>query len=91
MQAVGVVHRQTLAPAVGGSADAQPVAHRAVHFDGGSVETPVYERDTLGAGAQIVGPAIVEEFGSTTVAFPAWHVGVDDYGNLILTKDRGEA
>ena len=90
VQAVGVVHRPTLAPAAGGSTDARSVDIRAVHFDGASVETPIYRRDDLGAGASITGPAIIEEFGSTTVVFPAWQLRVDDFGNLILEKERGE-
>ena len=88
VQAVGVVHRPTLAPAAGGSAEAESIDTRAVHFDGASVETPIYQRDDLGAGASFTGPAIVEEFGSTTVVFPAWKLRVDDYGNLILETDR---
>ena len=30
---------------------------------------PVYERETLGAGATIAGPAMVQEHGTTTVLF----------------------
>ena len=91
VQAVGVVHRPTLAAAADGSAEATPVETRDVHFDGASRETPLFRRDDLGAGAQIEGPAIVEEFGSTTVVFPRWKVRVDDFGNLILEKNGEEA
>ncbi len=90
VQAVGTVHRPTLAPAAGGSAGAEPVGTREVHFDGTSIETPIYRREDLGVGVSIEGPGIVEEFGSTTVVFPGWRLGVDEFGNLILRKS-GEA
>src|SRR5207244_414370 len=43
---------------------------RAVHFGAGFQDTPVYDRASLPAGQQVDGPAIIEEFGSTTVVFP---------------------
>jgi N-methylhydantoinase A len=86
VQAVGVVHRPALAPAEGGSARPQPVGRRPVHFDGAWVDTAIYRRDDLGAGAEVAGPSIVEEFGSTTVVFPGWSLRVDGYGNLVLER-----
>ena len=91
VQAVGVVHRPTLASNAGGSADPKPTGTRGVYFDGEQAETPVYSRDQLGAGASFEGPAIVEEFGSTTVVFAGWRARVDDFGNLILEMNGKEA
>lgn len=91
VQAVGVVHRPTLAPSAGGSAEPRPRGTRRVYFDGEYVETPIYGRADLGAGARVDGPAIVEEFGSTTVVFAQWRLRVDDFGNLILENKRGDA
>jgi hypothetical protein len=34
----------------------------------------------------VPGPAIVEEFGSTTVVFPRMTAEVDVYGNLLLRR-----
>lgn len=48
----------------------------------GFVNSPVYDRALLPAGAEFVGPAIVEEPDCTTVVHPSWTVKVDDYGNL---------
>jgi len=56
---------------------------RAVDFDTfGIHETPFFDRDKLGAGAVIAGPAIIEEAGTTTVVFPQQSLEVDRYGNL---------
>jgi N-methylhydantoinase A/oxoprolinase/acetone carboxylase beta subunit len=32
------------------------------------------------------GPAIVEEFGATTIVFPGWRASVDAGGNLVLER-----
>jgi N-methylhydantoinase A len=47
-------------------------------------ECPVYARDTLSAGAEISGPALIEEYGSTTVMFAGDHAGVSATGEIII-------
>lgn len=47
---------------------------------------PVYERDRLGAGHELAGPAIIAESVSTTWLAPGWSAIVDDYGNLLLEQ-----
>jgi N-methylhydantoinase A len=59
---------------------------RAVRFDGRIVECPIYARDRLAAGDRVDGPAIVEEYGSTTVVFPTLRAEVDRFGNILLTR-----
>ena len=59
---------------------------RRVFFEDRFVDTPLYDRTRLQPGDAVEGPAIVEEFGSTTVVFPTQQVRVDDYGNLLLTR-----
>jgi N-methylhydantoinase A len=55
---------------------------------GGSVrlDTPIYARDLLQPGDCLVGPAIVEEFGSTTVVPPGLVAEVDEFLNLLLKR-----
>jgi N-methylhydantoinase A len=57
---------------------------RPVYFDGKFRDTPVLARASLPAGFKLEGPAIVEEFGSTTVVFPGQHLAVDPHGILII-------
>lgn len=42
-----------------------------VHLDGGgeAIDVPVYPRESLPAGAEITGPALIEEYASTTIIF----------------------
>ena len=63
-----------------------PVARRKVLFDEteGYVDTPIYDRASLGAGAAIDGPAIVEQLDSTTVIMPGQKARVERYGNIII-------
>ena len=49
---------------------------------------PVYDRERLGAGDAFRGPAIVEEWNTTTIVHPGQRLGVDDYGNLIITEEE---
>ncbi|HCU90216.1 MAG TPA: hypothetical protein DGR97_09740, partial [Gammaproteobacteria bacterium] len=48
--------------------------------------TPIYDRAALDSTFQTVGPAIIEQFESTTVLPSGWSVRVDTLGNLILSK-----
>jgi N-methylhydantoinase A len=64
-----------------------PKGRRTIHLDGASAcDAVLYERDRLDVGAQIAGPAIVEQFDATTVIPPGWSARVDRRRNLILEK-----
>ena len=54
----------------------------------GYVDCPIYDRYALPAGATLLGPAVVEEFDSTTVVHPGFAVSVDDTGNLIVERQN---
>jgi N-methylhydantoinase A len=62
-------------------------ATRPVYFDGVFHETAIYERTSLPAGCRICGPAVIEEFGSTSVVFPGQTVTVDSFGVLIIRRE----
>jgi N-methylhydantoinase A len=47
-----------------------PVHKRSVYFGGGRVEATVYDRATLRPGFAAEGPAVIEEYGSTTLVAP---------------------
>ncbi|WP_446499913.1 hydantoinase/oxoprolinase family protein [Nocardioides alcanivorans] len=61
---------------------------RKVCFDpeDGYVETPLLWRTDLAPGAEIEGPAIIEEFGSTVPLHPGFAARIDDFGNIIVTR-----
>jgi N-methylhydantoinase A len=63
---------------------------RLVRFDqqDAEVECPVYSRDELPPGADFTGPALVSEYGSTTVLFPGDDLTVAGTGELMISLRR---
>jgi N-methylhydantoinase A len=61
-----------------------PKSMRHVYFDGAFRDTAIYDRAALPPGFRLAGPAIVEEFGSTTVVFPRQQLEVDAHGILAI-------
>ncbi len=77
------------APATGSG---EPHAHRAVYFDDAEpLETPVYRRAALAAGATIAGPAIIDEMDSTTLVPPQSTVEIGADGSLIVSLPQAAA
>lgn len=68
------------------------VGQRYVCFDlhNGKIPCNVYDRDLLGAGHTIVGPAIIAQMDSTTVVCPGQVARADDYGNIIISLKEGD-
>jgi N-methylhydantoinase A len=80
-------------PEVDSGSGANPArANRAVYFAGAFRNTPIYDRSALPAGFRLDGPAVIEEFGSTSVVFPGQNLEVDVHGILIVRRvgDAGE-
>ena len=91
VSARGVVDKPSLGGRAGGGGDSSPRSLRSVFMEGEWRELPVYERTALPAGATVEGPAVVEEFGSTTVVASDFSCRADDTGALVLTaKAVGE-
>src|SRR5262245_872333 len=51
-------------------------------------QIPVYNREELRPGAAIEGPAIIVEYGSTTLAPAGWKLRVDEWKNLALDEQK---
>jgi 5-oxoprolinase (ATP-hydrolysing) len=87
LRVVGLARIPRLAPrriAPGGGA--RPSGERRVVFDDvGTVTAQLYERERLGAGDRIEGPAIVQQMDTTTVLPPGFAGRVDEAGNLVIT------
>src|SRR4029077_3413670 len=84
--ALGRRDKLVLPPLAKGSAVARKEL-RLVRFDqhDAEVECPVYLRDELPPGAEFTGPALVSEYGSTTVLFPGDDLTVAGTGELIIS------
>ncbi len=69
-----------------------PTSVRRVYFAecGGYVDCPIYDRYRMALEAVVDGPAVVEEFDSTTVIHPGYRGRIDTFGNLHLTVGGAE-
>jgi N-methylhydantoinase A len=84
----GTIDRPAI-PKLATSKDAQPPSRiRPVYFGGTVHDTPIYDRSALPPGFRLDGPAVVEEFGSTTVIFPGQRLEVDERGILIVRRSE---
>ena len=87
----GMIQRPAI-PKLRDGADATPIrTARPVYFGGSFRTTPIYDRSTLSAGFRLDGPAVIEEFGSTTVVFPGQQLTVDAHGILLVERPRKTA
>ena len=59
---------------------------REANFDGEWREVPVFDRERMGEGSEVSGPAIVEFKESTCVVRPGWGGTVDGVGTLVLER-----
>ncbi|MEM1333147.1 MAG: hydantoinase/oxoprolinase family protein [Actinomycetota bacterium] len=75
-------------PTASGDGDAAPIGTRPVRFSRTAepIDTPVYRRTRLAAGATFPGPAIIEERETTAVIRPGWDVRIADDGSIIADR-----
>ena len=57
-----------------------------VYFDGGWLETPIYDRGKLSPGNTVAGPAVVVQDDTTTVIEPGYAGTVDRFGNILIEE-----
>jgi N-methylhydantoinase A len=87
VSAFGLIDRPRM-PKLGAGGKRSAKAVRPVYFEDGFRDTPIYDRAELPVGFRLDGPAVVEEFGSTTVVFPGQALEVDPHGILIIRSAR---
>ncbi|PIC00992.1 hydantoinase B/oxoprolinase family protein [Caulobacter sp. X] len=70
----------------GASNGVEPLATVEARMAGALQSTPVFDREALPIGAEVLGPAIIRESTGTTVIEPGWRATVDARLNLILDR-----
>jgi N-methylhydantoinase A len=73
-------------PSLAAGSAAAPSGERPAYFSSASkpLTAKVYRRDQLAAGAEVTGPALIQEHGTTTVLFENDRCRVADSGELIV-------
>jgi N-methylhydantoinase A len=82
---IGPIARPELPELPSRSGPAPYASVRRVCFDE-YVDAAIYQRSELAPGDEIVGPAIIEEFGATVPVHPGFCARVDAFGNLVVTR-----
>ena len=79
-------------PAVAGESSDALIGHRPIVLDDPAkpVSCPVYDRDKLGKGETVTGPAAIVEYASTTVLFAGDVLTMAPSGEMIIRLHQGE-
>ena len=87
--AIGKFGADFIAPrtsSTNGSKDVSPRSHREVYFkESGQISCPVYDRGDLSAGAEIEGPAVIQESSSTVIVYPGQRAAATEFGTIEIT------
>jgi N-methylhydantoinase A len=70
----------------GGDATDAIVGRQPVAFAHGHIDTPIYDRARLGAGATLAGPAIFTQLDATTLLLPGQTAEIHPLGSLVVRE-----
>lgn len=80
--------KQLAFPKSGAARSESPLVGKRIVYlgidDREGTECPVYSREKMASGYSLVGPAIIQEYASTTVLFPGDEVTVAETGELMI-------
>jgi len=69
------------------------IGTRLVWFEAGDapIDCPIHQREKMAAGTDLIGPAVVQEYASTTLLFPGDRLRVAETGELLIHLGPAEA
>lgn len=93
LSGLGSVGALVLRAPPSGAPEAVPKGVREVYFEatGGWTSTAVYDGASLGPGASLAGPAVIEEATTSIVIEPGHSCTVDPLGNFLIRRNGEEA
>jgi len=89
LSAIGITTKLEIKPKALHSKKPEKAAlksQREVFFEGQFRNFSIYEREKLFPGNELVGPAIIEEYASSTIIPPGSFVNIDKYENIIIVN-----
>jgi N-methylhydantoinase A len=86
VRAVGEVPELVMPSLVSGQGTPPSTRQRPVFIDGAWVDVPVYQRESLCAGQQIIGPFLIDQPDTTVFGLPGWTATADLKANLIAMR-----
>ncbi len=85
---IGAGHPLAASAATGVDGAAPVRVLRPLFHKGAWHEARIHDRETLGAGALLPGPAVIEQPETTTVILPGWTGTVDARGNIVIERTK---
>ena len=82
VEGTGVTEKTSEASIAQSTQAPKPIDTVPLHLDGTSSIAPVFNRDTLGHGDNVRGPAILAERTGTTIVEPGWTAKVNAQGHF---------
>ena len=61
--------------------------HRSAYINDRFIDVPIYERTLLQPGNHTPGPCIIEQLDSTTVILDGYDGQIDEYNNIIISRE----
>ena len=86
LRGIGITQKPEFKPQRKQACEPQSQGLTKLWLDRRPVQVPVYERATLPIGCSLAAPALILEYGSTTLLPSGWRLKVDAWSNLILQK-----
>ena len=90
LRATAPGQRPDLAYRGGMTAEPEERQQVSLRTEDGTIQCPVVERDCIGLGSELVGPALVVEETATHFIAAGWLAHVDQRGNLLLQRREGD-
>jgi N-methylhydantoinase A len=87
LRGIGLTQKTELPPQRKQARAPQPNAAAMVRFARQAQRLSVYERESLPVGGVLAAPALIVEYGSTTLLPPGWRAQVDARKNLLLQRE----
>ena len=66
----------------------EPIDSCEVYFDNQLVATPIYSKETLPEGFELVGPAMIHDPNSTVVIDPGFRASINEFGHIIIKQEK---
>jgi N-methylhydantoinase A len=91
LRGIGLTQKPEWKPQRKQSRAPQPSAEAMVRLARKAQRSSIYQRESLPLGGVLTAPALIVEYGSTTLLSPGWEAAVDAWRNLILRRDKNTA
>jgi N-methylhydantoinase A len=86
LRGIGITQKPELIAARKQARAPRPTSEAMVRLERKTQRVLVYERESLPVGCQLAAPALIVEYGSTTLLPVGWRAAVDVWKNLLLRK-----